>query len=88
MNDYLFYYLFFENLLIFILFGIDKFLAITKKRRISEFCLLFFILIGGGFGSLFGMLFFHHKTKHPKFIIFVTISIIVWMIFLIKKLVI
>jgi len=67
------------NLLSFLLFGIDKYLAIKKKRRISEKKLILMMYIGGIIGSLLGMLFFHHKTKKIKFYIHNIISIIIWM---------
>ncbi len=67
------------NLLSFLLFGIDKYLAIKKKRRISEKTLILMMYIGGIVGSLLGMLFFHHKTKKIKFYIHIIISIIIWM---------
>lgn len=67
------------NLLSFLLFGIDKYLAIKKKRRISEKTLILMMYIGGIIGSLLGMLFFHHKTKKIKFYIHNIISIIIWM---------
>lgn len=67
------------NLLSFLLFGIDKYLAIKKKRRISEKTLILMMYIGGVIGSLLGMLFFHHKTKKIKFYVHNIISIIIWM---------
>lgn len=67
------------NLLSFLLFGIDKYLAIKKKRRISEKTLILMMYIGGIIGSLLGMLFFHHKTKKIKFYIHNIISIMIWM---------
>lgn len=84
MNKYFIYYILFINILAFIIMGIDKLLAIKHKRRISEFCLLSFSFFGGSLGEIFGMLIFHHKTKHFKFIALNPIFFIIWMIILIK----
>ena len=72
------------NLLSFLLFGIDKYLAIKKKRRISEKTLILMMYIGGIVGSLLGMLFFHHKTKKDKFKILVPIFILINIYFYFK----
>ncbi len=64
------------NFLVFILMGIDKKLAISKKQRISEFTLLGLSFLGGSIGTLIGMYLFHHKTKKFKFLILVPISLI------------
>ena len=61
------YYLILVNLFAFFLYGIDKYKAIKRKQRISEFQLLIFSLFGGSFGSIIGMMFFHHKTLKLKF---------------------
>ena len=66
----------FINILVFILMGIDKKLAISKKQRISEFTLLVLSFLGGSIGTLIGMYLFHHKTKKVKFLILVPISLI------------
>ena len=65
------------NILSFILMGIDKYKAIKNKYRISENTLLLISILGGGIGSLLGMILFHHKTKKLKFQILVPISILI-----------
>ena len=65
------------NLLSFILMGIDKLKAIKNTYRISENTLLLISIIGGGIGTLIGMILFHHKTKKLKFQILVPISILI-----------
>ncbi len=65
------------NLLSFILMGIDKLKAIKNNYRISENTLLLISIIGGGIGTLIGMILFHHKTKKLKFQILVPISILI-----------
>ena len=65
------------NILSFILMGIDKYKAIKNKYRISENTLLLISILGGGIGTLLGMILFHHKTKKLKFQILVPISILI-----------
>jgi uncharacterized membrane protein YsdA (DUF1294 family) len=47
--------------------GIDKKKAIKKKYRISEKTLFTWAIAGGSIGSIAGMQFFRHKTKHMSF---------------------
>ena len=74
------------NLFGFASMGIDKYRAQNHKWRISEAMLFFFAIIGGSVGSIAGMHFFRHKTKHKSFtigmpiILFVQIAIIVYLI--------
>ena len=59
------------NLLSLLLFGLDKGLAVGKKRRIPEATLLTLSLLGGSVGAMAGMTLFHHKTDaraHPAFV--------------------
>lgn len=51
---------------VFLTYGIDKFKAKAKKRRISEKTLLFVTLFAP-FGALLGMLVFRHKIKKAYF---------------------
>lgn len=66
---YLITYLILINLYSFFLYGYDKRRATTKKWRISENTLLLVAALGGSLGSYLGMKYFHHKTKHQKFIL-------------------
>ena len=56
------------NLIVFFLYGIDKWKAIHHKWRIPEAHL---ILAGvfGIFGAILGVLLFRHKIRRPKFYI-------------------
>lgn len=56
------------NLLSFSLYGLDKWKAVHGCWRISERTLLLAALAGGFPGALTGMYFFHHKTRHRKFV--------------------
>lgn len=61
------------NLLSFVTFGIDKYRATRKKRRISENRLLFLTIIGGSVGSLAGQKLFNHKTQKFKGVLWVAL---------------
>lgn len=55
------------NCLSLILFGIDKALAKTGRRRVSEKALLIVTALAASPGALLGMVLFNHKTSKPKF---------------------
>ncbi|MCR4892289.1 MAG: DUF1294 domain-containing protein [Lachnospiraceae bacterium] len=75
------------NLWGFISMGIDKRRAERNQWRISEFSLFVPAFLGGALGCIIGMYFFHHKTRHMKFVIgmplilFIYLAIILWFIF-------
>ena len=61
-------YLAAANVLAFLLYGLDKFLAKREgARRIRERTLLLVAAVGGSVGAILGMKLFHHKTLHKKF---------------------
>ena len=64
------------NLIVFLLMGLDKFLAIRKKRRISEQTLLTAAFAMGGVGGIFGSLIFRHKTRKWKFRILLPVALL------------
>ena len=76
------YYLIGINILSFIVYGLDKYLAIKKAYRVSEYNLFILSIFGGPIGSIIGMKVFHHKTKKLSFWILNIISIIIWFIIL------
>ena len=59
------------NFLVFIVYGMDKLKAVKKLTRLPEWMLLFFALLFGGIGAMFGMVVFNHKTSKIKFRILV-----------------
>lgn len=59
------------NLLVFLLYGFDKFASKRGLRRISEKMLLMSAFLMGGAGAFIGMEVFRHKTKHFHFKILV-----------------
>ena len=55
------------NLIVFVVYALDKRKAKRGDWRISEKALLLMAAFMGGAGALFGMRIFRHKTKHLKF---------------------
>ncbi len=72
------------NLITFIIYGLDKYAAIHKKYRVSEYSLYSLALFGGGIGAIIGMRTFHHKTRKLIFWIVNFLSLIGWIYVLIK----
>ena len=68
------------NLLSFVVYGIDKYLAVNNKYRISEYNLFVFAIFGGAMGALLGMKVFHHKTRKLSFWIINIILSVIWVI--------
>jgi len=64
----LFIYLLVINGIAFLVNGIDKWLAVHQKNRLSETFLLCIALVGGSIGALIGMLLFRHKTAKLSFL--------------------
>ena len=62
--------------LAFVLFGWDKLLAKTHRRRVPESALLGCALLGGSAGAVLGMAAFHHKTRKPPFPWFVPLCLL------------
>ena len=55
------------NILTFLIYGLDKYLAIKKTYRISEYSLLVLSFFGGSIGALLAMKVFRHKTRKKSF---------------------
>lgn len=72
------YYLIGINILTFLLYGLDKYLAKNKRYRISEYSLLVVSFFGGSIGAILGMKVFRHKTKKISFWILNIIFLIAW----------
>lgn len=75
-------YLLLFSLITFILFLVDKQLAIKEKTRIKEKVLLFFVAIGGGIGGYFGRILGHHKTKKLYFSLIINLTLILQLLIL------
>ena len=74
------WYLIGINVLTFFMYGLDKYLAIKKLYRISEYSLLVLSCFGGGIGAILGMQIFHHKTRKISFWILNIVFLIIWII--------
>lgn len=61
-------YLAVMNLIGFAAMGIDKRKAKKGNWRIPEINLFLYAILGGSIGSILGMHFFHHKTRHWYFL--------------------
>lgn len=79
------WYLLGINIFSFIIYCVDKLLAVKKLFRISEYSLFILAIFGGGIGSLLGMKVFHHKTKKKVFWIINIIASIIWIIIMVKN---
>lgn len=75
---YYVYYLIIINIMTFIIYGVDKWLAIKHLRRVKEHTLYLLSIIGGSLGAIGGMLVFRHKTLKIKFYLINIISMIIW----------
>lgn len=64
----LFLYLSAINGFAFLSYGMDKWLAVKQKSRLSERFLLALALTGGSIGALTGMLLFRHKISKRSFL--------------------
>lgn len=78
---YLSVYLMVINLYGLIIMWTDKRYAKSGKWRIAEKQLMFIGLLGGGPGTMAGMLIFRHKTQHKKFYLGLPLILLTqWMI--------
>ena len=77
-------YLIFINGFTFIIYGVDKFLAVKHYYRISQKLLYIVSILGGALGALLGMFCFRHKTLKLRFYFVNIISLILWIIILFK----
>jgi uncharacterized membrane protein YsdA (DUF1294 family) len=63
------------NITTFLLFGADKYLAITKRYRIREKTLLILSGVGGSIGAIVGQYIFRHKTIKFKWILWIILFV-------------
>lgn len=66
MNN-LYFILLIWNLIVMLVYGIDKIKARRRRNRISERILILFSFLFGGLSAMFGMVVFNHKTSKIKF---------------------
>lgn len=70
------------NITGFALMGIDKRRARKHAFRIPEATLFTVAVIGGSAGTILGMYFFHHKTRHWYFVYGLPLILIIQIILL------
>ena len=68
--------LFILNMMVFMIYGADKYRAVRGDRRISESTLLLCGFLFGAAGALLGMLLFRHKIRNLKFRILLPLAAI------------
>lgn len=71
------------SIVAFVIYGFDKYRAISNKWRISENTLLSLAALGGAIGALLGMIIFRHKIRKPIFLFGIPLFIIVQFIYVI-----
>ena len=69
------------NVIVFGMYGADKWKSKRKQWRISEFVLIVCAFLFGAIGAFFGMCIFRHKTKNKKFTILIPLAVAVNIIF-------
>ena len=72
-----FYLLAAWNLLVFTMYGIDKWKSANDRWRIKERTLILSAFLMGGVGALLGMRIFRHKTKHVSFQILLPLALLI-----------
>lgn len=79
MKAFILLFIFF-NLVTFIIFGYDKYLARANRRRISEKTLVTLALMGGSVGAVFAQKIFRHKSRKYRnlFWIILTVQFVVF----------
>ena len=65
------------NVVVFLVYGIDKYKSQHKQWRIPENTLILFAFMFGGYGAWAGMKIFRHKTQHANFRWFVPVAVII-----------
>lgn len=82
MVNYILWYLGLVNIVTFVVWGIDKYKAIKKKRRISEKKLLILTIFWGFIWAIAGMQLFRHKTIKSKFLYYFWAIVLIWFVWL------
>lgn len=65
------------NIVVFVIYAIDKYKARHNMWRVPEKTLLLLAYLGGAVGALAGVYVIRHKTKHIKFQILVPLALVV-----------
>lgn len=65
------------NIFVMFVYFVDKYKAKKGYRRIRERTLLIISFVLGGYGAIFGMVVFNHKTSKMKFRLLIPLSVFV-----------
>lgn len=74
MKAFLFLFLLF-NLVTFLVFGYDKYLARTHRPHIREKTLLNLALFGGSVGAVFAQKIFRHKSQKYRYLFWIILVV-------------
>lgn len=66
------------NIVAFIIYGLDKQLAISDQSRVSERMLHGLSLIGGVIGASLAMIIFRHKIMKMPFVAVHLLIVVIW----------
>ena len=80
MQKVIFFYFVFINIAAFVVYWVDKYLAIHTKRRVSERELHTFALLGGFLGATLSMYIFRHKISKNSFLLKHIFIIALWIV--------
>jgi len=64
------------NIIVFVLYGIDKWKAMNGKWRIHENTMILWAFLMGAFGAAFAMVLFRHKTRKRIFLIMIPLAML------------
>ena len=70
-------YILLWNIVVFVVYGLDKLFAKIKCRRIPEKVLILLAFMGGSVGAFLGMQVFRHKIRKNKFKILVPLALVI-----------
>lgn len=65
------------NVIVFVIYALDKYKAVRNQWRIPEKTLITLAFAAGGPGALLGMYVIRHKTRDPKFRILVPLAVVI-----------
>ena len=73
------------NVIVFLIYGMDKKRAKEHRWRVSEKFLIVIAFLLGGAGALLGMWFFRHKTQKTLFVVLIPLAVLsngIWIYFM------
>ncbi len=71
-----FYAVILWNVVVFAIYGLDKYKAKTNQWRVKESQLITYAFLMGAVGAMAGMFVFRHKTKKPLFRVMIPVALL------------